>query len=207
MLRVDLEIPIADNAEAQRLGARWDPGRRVWFVPENRDASPFARWLAPAQPPNVRAGSFLIAAASLACWRCRGVSRIHGFALPPGHETLAVDDASGEESWESSDEATFLCYLDFVAPVAIEAIRQRTHCYRYAYRRRTQTFYWANVCEHCGTKLGDYDAFCEPGQGFMPLTRHEAEDIHLTPIAAPFAASAGGWSLGVELFEYMSLVV
>ena len=205
MLRVDLQVPYADNAIAQRLGARWDPGRRVWFVPENRDASPFARWLAPAQPPNVRASSFLIATATLNCWRCRGASRIHGFALPPGHETLDVEDASGEESWESNDEPTFLCYLDFASPDAIEAMRRRTCCYRYTYRRRTQTFYWANSCEFCGTKLGDYDAFCEPGQGFMPLTRDEAGLISLMPVDAPFAASAGGWSLGVELFEYMRI--
>ena len=71
MLRVDLEVPFADNAEAQRRGARWDAAKRVWFVPENRDASAFARWLAPAQPPNVRGHEYLIATASLACWRCR----------------------------------------------------------------------------------------------------------------------------------------
>ena len=141
MLRIDLDVPFADNARAQRLGARWDPARRVWFVPENRDASPFARWLTPARPPNVRAHSYLIAAASLACWRCAGISQIHGFALPPGHETLEVDDDSGEECWESNDEATLLCYLEFVVPDAIEAIRRRSTCYRYAYRRRTQSFY------------------------------------------------------------------
>jgi len=205
MLRIDLDVPFADNARAQRLGARWDPARRVWFVPENRDASPFARWLTPARTPNVRAHSYLIAAASLACWRCAGISQIHGFALPPGHETLEVDDDSGEECWESNDEATLLCYLEFVVPDAIEAIRRRSTCYRYAYRRRTQSFYCANLCEYCGAKLGDYDAFCEPGQGFMPLTRDEAELIALTPIDAAFAANAGGWSLGVELFEYMNL--
>ena len=204
MFRVDLEVPFADNAEAQRRGARWDSARRVWFVPENRDASAFARWLAPAQPPNVRGHEFLIASATLACWRCRTVSPIHGFALPAGHETLEVDDESGEERWDSSEYPSLVCYLDFVVPEAIETMRRLTQFYRYSYRRRTQTFYWANLCEGCGAKLGDYDAFCEPGQGFMPLTRCEAEDIRLTPIAAPFAASAGGWSLGVDLFEYMS---
>lgn len=206
MLRVDLAVPSADTSAAQRLGAHWDADKHTWYVPENRDASPFAKWLPPAQSPNIRAVRYWIASARLTCWRCRGTSPIHGFALPPGHETLEVDDESGAETWESSDEATFVCYLDYVLPAAIQSMRQRTADYRYSYRRSSQTFYWANCCGHCGAKLGDYDAFCEPGQGFMPLTRDQASEITLASVEAPFAATAGGWSLGEGLIEFMTLV-
>jgi len=204
MFRIDLSVPFADKNAARMLGARWDSLRRVWFVPSDRDATPFARWLPASSAVNVRASSYFVATSALACHRCGGMSKVHGFALPPGHETSAVDEETGEVLWETSDEPTFVCYLEYVNLPAIEGMRQRTGNYRLTPRRRTRSYYWANFCEHCGSKFGDYDVFCEPGQGFMPLTGEDAARIGLARFEASFTAAAGGWSLGVELFEYMT---
>nr|WP_312513918.1 DUF5710 domain-containing protein [Stutzerimonas nitrititolerans] len=27
------------------LGARWDPQGKLWYIPEGKEAAPFARWL------------------------------------------------------------------------------------------------------------------------------------------------------------------
>lgn len=99
MLRVDLAVPFADRDSARRLGARWDHERRIWFVPENHDPSPFVRWLPAPADLNVRAPTYFIANAMASCLRCRGTSSVRGFALPAGHETLFVDDDSGEVCW------------------------------------------------------------------------------------------------------------
>ena len=36
--------PLTEDDEVQRLGARWDPERRIWFIPDGVDAEPFAKW-------------------------------------------------------------------------------------------------------------------------------------------------------------------
>ncbi len=41
----------ADKDRVKALGARWDPTRRQWFVPEGRDLAPFAQWLPAADVP------------------------------------------------------------------------------------------------------------------------------------------------------------
>lgn len=41
----------ADKDRVKALGARWDPTRRQWFVPEGRDLTPFAQWLPAADVP------------------------------------------------------------------------------------------------------------------------------------------------------------
>ena len=41
----------ADKDRVKALGARWDPTRRQWFVPEGRDLTPFAQWLRAADVP------------------------------------------------------------------------------------------------------------------------------------------------------------
>lgn len=40
-MRTDLNVPFSRKEEAKRLGARWDMGRKVWFVPDGVDLYPF----------------------------------------------------------------------------------------------------------------------------------------------------------------------
>lgn len=44
-MRTNLRVPFAEKDEAKRLGARWDPGRRLWYVQNAADLSAFSRWL------------------------------------------------------------------------------------------------------------------------------------------------------------------
>jgi len=46
-----LVTPYAEKDRVKALGARWDAGRRQWYVPEGRDLTPFATWL----PADLRA--------------------------------------------------------------------------------------------------------------------------------------------------------
>lgn len=42
-----LKVPFAEKDEAKALGARWNNERKSWYVPDGKDAAPFARWLPP----------------------------------------------------------------------------------------------------------------------------------------------------------------
>ncbi len=44
-MKVELQVPFEEKFEAQSLGAKWDPARRVWFVPDGFDAVKFLRWM------------------------------------------------------------------------------------------------------------------------------------------------------------------
>lgn len=44
-MRTNLQVPFAEKDDAKRLGARWDAARKVWYVENKTDLSPFARWL------------------------------------------------------------------------------------------------------------------------------------------------------------------
>jgi len=45
MARIDLAVPFAEKDEAKKLGARWDPEKTLWYVPERIDPAPFQRWM------------------------------------------------------------------------------------------------------------------------------------------------------------------
>jgi len=42
---VFLTVPYAEKDAAKALGARWNPTRRRWYVPDGVAAEPFAKWL------------------------------------------------------------------------------------------------------------------------------------------------------------------
>jgi hypothetical protein len=43
-MRTNLKVPFAEKDEAKKLGARWDPARKIWYVLDKDDLAPFARW-------------------------------------------------------------------------------------------------------------------------------------------------------------------
>lgn len=46
--RIDLQVSFAEKDEAKSLGARWDPVKRVWYVPAGVAAKPFKKWFRPS---------------------------------------------------------------------------------------------------------------------------------------------------------------
>ena len=40
-----LNVPYAEKDEARALGARWNPGRKRWYVPTGVALDPFQKWL------------------------------------------------------------------------------------------------------------------------------------------------------------------
>ena len=44
-MRINLVCPYEEKDEAKSLGARWDPGRKVWYIVDVEDLTPFAKWI------------------------------------------------------------------------------------------------------------------------------------------------------------------
>ncbi|MGJ7917078.1 DUF5710 domain-containing protein [Massilia sp. LXY-6] len=40
-----LNVPYAEKDQARELGARWNPARKRWYVPDGVAPEPFARWM------------------------------------------------------------------------------------------------------------------------------------------------------------------
>ena len=40
-----LKVPYAEKDEAKALGARWNPTRKCWYVPDGKPTEPFERWI------------------------------------------------------------------------------------------------------------------------------------------------------------------
>lgn len=43
-MRLNLKVPFAEKDAAKKLGARWDATRKIWYVLNQNDLAPFAKW-------------------------------------------------------------------------------------------------------------------------------------------------------------------
>jgi hypothetical protein len=201
MPRIDLNVPFHEKDQAKALGARWDPGRKLWYVPNNVDSSPFNKWIPAAVSPNIRAASYFLAEAARNCWRCQARSRVFGICLL-GYETLYVDDDPTNDCWEATDAPAILSYVTFLADPAPMRLKNLAPHYRSDFSQTTQSFYWMNHCDRCGAKLGDFETIEEYGAALNPVTPEDASMIQLHEIPDPLRLSCGGICY-IEFFAHM----
>ena len=44
-MRINLVTPFAEKDAAKGLGARWDATRKIWYITDVADLTPFLRWI------------------------------------------------------------------------------------------------------------------------------------------------------------------
>ncbi|MDW5417396.1 DUF5710 domain-containing protein [Iodobacter sp. CM08] len=44
-MRINLKVPFAEKDSAKALGARWDAAKKLWFIVDKPDLSPFLQWM------------------------------------------------------------------------------------------------------------------------------------------------------------------
>lgn len=45
MPKTDLNVPFDEKDEVKRLGGRWDPENKTWFIPDGIAQAPFEKWI------------------------------------------------------------------------------------------------------------------------------------------------------------------
>ncbi|MHB8477971.1 MAG: hypothetical protein ACYDBZ_16965 [Steroidobacteraceae bacterium] len=132
-------------------------------------------------------------------------------ALPPSHEILDAESSDGDRDggedvpneWQRSDANAFLFHVEQLPEDVQRRLEQLSPHFRFAHSAATQSIYWANHCEHCGTLLGDHELHCEPDGAFAPSNEAAAANIELLQIDQPLEAAAAGYALEPEFFRCM----
>ena len=45
VMRINLVTPFSEKDAVKALGARWDPAKRLWYITDVADLTPFLRWI------------------------------------------------------------------------------------------------------------------------------------------------------------------
>lgn len=203
---MDLNVPYADRDQAKALGARWEPSRRCWYVPDGLDLQPFRRWI-PEQGSsfpgsNLRSAETYVVTAPRRCWSCEQTTTVAGFLMAPGFEDFSVweGDLDGQGRWGGGEGWCFAFHIDALpSPIAAQAI-MRAPRYRRAFSQATRSSYWANHCSECGALQGDSHLFEDLGGPFLPRDAHDLAVLKAFRVKGMFeAAGSFGHALDAAL--------
>jgi hypothetical protein len=157
---------------------------------------------------NVRSGSYWIAHAAGECGGCHGTTRLVALALPPQHQSLALDwdiekDELVDYVWETVEWSAFIFYVEYLPEEVRRHLQAASEGYRFAFSDRTQGSYWVNHCDSCGALIEDHDLFCEPDGAFLPTTAVSAAAVTLQRIDEALEAGAAGYAGDPQFLDAM----
>lgn len=215
MARVNLRVPFDDKDAVKRLGARWDPTAKTWYVPDGLDPAPFGLWLIAPLEINLRAETFFIGHTRQACWKCQKSTRVFTLVLAPStfRYIERYDDDTGRPEWWSGRHPHLVSSIEFIEnEPARRAIEEEAPTYRPSFIDGLASRTYENYCEACNAKQGHWHMYGEPTGPFFHLqpgdyTRNAlaaAQDISIKQIDEKLLADAVSDYLPEPLFRAMS---
>jgi hypothetical protein len=161
----------------------------------------------PADPllpdANIRSRTYYVASTTAPCRHCGLSTRLLALAMPEDHETLDMDAQAGPGAWQRANLNALLFYVESLPKDVQTRLTQLSREFRLEHSTATQSSYWANHCQHCGSLLDDHDLHCEPDGAFMASGEDAARNIQLLEIHEPFEAVAAGYSFEPEFFGFV----
>jgi hypothetical protein len=191
-----LNVPFAEKDDAKRLGARWDPNAKLWYVPENISVQSFERWL----PEQTETGTLIDAPIYLResienCYRCGRATRVYCLGVSsiveqPEDNAFATD----AETIENDGELIYLVDVAQLDDRLAAVLKRLAPTYSQTYSKTQEARVWMNHCEHCQSKLGDFFLHSEPGGAFFPVTMEESNIKDLLLYDSGRFTFSGGYS-------------
>lgn len=190
-MKLYLNVPFAEKEEAKRLGARWDPELKLWFV-EIKDTvpSPLHRWLIEKVDYNLLAEDYSIVMASKPCWKCHEQTIVTTFLLDRYYELVHFDVDEGETffyNWQDVHNLSFVSNITALDPSVLAKMGEANSHYRKTYSKALEGSYFANNCMHCDMLQGDFNLYQEPSSIFYDCRDREKFERIIT-IDKPFKA-------------------
>ena len=167
--RLYLEVPEADEAEAQALGARRDEKSGRWYIGSGRCEEDFSRWLPEEEDEEftITSEEAYLAAATAPCQNCRAPI-----------EVICIYCEGGTVMGEPLTEFT----VSSIRAVdgALAAQLTAWPAFRKVSDHTDDESYFANHCPRCGALQEDLYLHSEPDQPFFCIPRAEPGAVRLT---------------------------
>jgi hypothetical protein len=147
-----------------------------------------------------RSQMYYVARTTAQCQDCGLPTCLLALALPRGHE---MRDGDAQDKWHPADANAFLFYVELLSDDVEQRLQELSRHFHPARSRATQSTYWANHCQHCGTLFEDHELHCEPDGPFMPSSEASAADVELLRIDESLQAAAAGYAPEPQFFGFM----
>lgn len=176
-----LNVPYGEKDEAKKLGARWNPDYKKWYVPKKEDYPKFAKWIL-TQGDIVACDALYILEGKQRCFKCGKETRVIGFALENFYEFEGdlYDDEIEATYW--SDVIRIAGPIDPI-PAPLLKYLQGKYNYKDRYSSTTGESHINNCCEHCDVLQGDFFLFHETNSPFFIDSPEKVKNLQIYKVS------------------------
>jgi len=195
--RINLNVPFVEKDEAKKLGAKWDPDNKTWYISKKSNLKLFAKWLPKVLDewePNIVANYYYIAESIKTCWKCKRETPVHTFFITK----YEIND----EKWEEQVIPTFISNIVKINKEALNTIQVYNNGYFQDFTKTSQTKYYMNHCKYCKAKQGDFNLHNEPNIAFMPVNEEGLKKMKFYPVKERLEVEGGySWNSFITSLE------
>lgn len=176
-----LNVPYSEKDIAKKLGARWNPDCKKWYVPQKKDYPRFAKWII-TQGNIVACDAIYVMEGRHPCFRCGKETRVIGFALENFYEFYAGSEDEEIESTYWSDVIRIAGPIDPI-PAPLLKCLQSKYNYKKRYSYTTRESHISNCCDHCDVLQGDFFLFNEVDSPFFIDSPQKVRNLHIYKVS------------------------
>lgn len=176
-----LNVPFGEKDEAKKLGARWNPELKKWYVQKREDYPKFAKWIL-TQGSIVACDAIYVLEGKQNCFKCGKETRVIGFALENFYEFEGdLYDEEGVEYTYWSEVIRIAGPIDPI-PGPILKYLQSKYNYKDRYSSTTGESHINNCCDNCDVLQGDFFLFHEVNSPFFIDSEEKIRDLKIYKI-------------------------
>ena len=176
-----LNVPYKDKDEAKKLGARWNPELKKWYVQKKEDYPKFAKWIL-TQGSIVACDAIYVIEGKQNCFKCGKETRVIGFALENFYEFEGDSyNQEGVGHTYYSDVIRIAGPIDPIPDPILEYL-QKKYNYKDRYSYTTGESHINNCCDNCDVLQGDFYLFHEVDSPFFIDSKEKVQNLKIYKI-------------------------
>jgi hypothetical protein len=183
---IELNVPFSQKDEAKKLGARWNPDSKKWFIPDGISDLPFQRWIEKNNPrqdtrpatQTMFAPVWLLTSYEN-CYCCHKNSSVFAITSQAIEDYDVGDENDVHYQTHRADKNHYVSIsnLEQVDERIGQYLAKAAPNYRMDFSKTQHARVYMNHCEHCQAKLGDFYMHNEPGGAFYPDSYEDAQKM------------------------------
>lgn len=174
-----LNVPYSEKDEAKRLGAKWNPEYKRWYVQNKENYPKFSKWIM-GQGNIVVCDALYVLEGKQKCFKCGKETRVIGFGLENYYEFEGNSYADVDVTYW--DDAIRIAGPINPIPKNILEYLQSKYNYKNRYSSTTGESHINNCCENCDVLQGDFFLFREVNSPFFLDTEEKLQNLKIYKI-------------------------
>lgn len=196
MLFLEVDYDIKDKVK--KLGAKWNPVVKKWYVEKKEDYNKFAHYIVKNYEDAIVVKDYIyLVISERSCWKCGKETKVIGLCIPKRTNYInsplfkwdngEFDEESDEynykkfnfpaEEFEIEDVTDYeIISLGNISTKLLKIVEDKYN-YKLKYSKTTKTKEYSNCCQHCDSLQGNYFLFNELDSPFIVTSTEMARNL------------------------------